>query len=770
MSRVLLALFLVATLVSGVLFFTPNYSAEYDEEFYEYQPYLQYDFHLHELDLRNNNCNSDSFMGNVYLQRDSTVNLNIDNSFGVASYHFEDENNVYINWENFGWFFGVDWVMDNGEFFPNQKQFTETYFDYENRTFLGVLNFSEPENTTVLNGISKIEYTMIFNEGHTSIVDGGIGVYNSNGTLNSTHSYGLTEMDDLVYQCDAEEFSGYVYMRREYSNEESETFRKLLVKSYQLSILDQEYRAEVGKLLSDVTNGTVDTDDALENIANITAAYDGKAQMLVKDNVTLNDLITLDMITWVRENFIIESMIDGNVRGLMTQRLANVNETLSSNNSAQDFSSGEKLTSIQREMLEEHYDEPEQMISEGPTLVINGINGVWDDWEFESVGPTSSLLGSFSDKSDNRLWIGQWMYVSFPNSSHTLGNHTMEFVWPNEDFKGKETSFHVSLSYGEVFTSVDVSGNEYYSDNLPTDWFSFNTIDNNTVGTFTANFTQGFRDSERHNWFEAVDFAKTLTYEGVNGHLATISSKEEAELIYSLLDGGTYWLGGFQNLSSPNYSEPSGGWEWVTGEGFNHSIWPTCQEDPNNPCGFDELYYAEPNDSGSEDCLEVWGFDKYLNDARCYYDWHGIIVEYEMNNTNHYEAYTPQWEWDDVNQTDIMTYVIATPLTDKERNDILKEEGDPDVDNDGIVDKFDEDDDNDGILDENDMDDDNDGIDDDSDVCPGTPAGEAVDVEGCSASQIFDEISNEDGSLPGFNFVLATLSITLIAIIRKPRN
>ena len=64
--------------------------------------------------------------------------MNIDNSFGVASYHFEDENNVYINWENFGGFFGVDWIMDNGEFFPNQKQFTETYFDYDNRTFLDI--------------------------------------------------------------------------------------------------------------------------------------------------------------------------------------------------------------------------------------------------------------------------------------------------------------------------------------------------------------------------------------------------------------------------------------------------------------------------------------------------------------------------------------------------------------------------------------------------------------------------------------------------------
>jgi len=621
MSRALIALFLVTSLVSGVFSFIPSSSAEYDEEFYEYQPYLQYDFHLHELNLKDYNEN-------------------------------------------------------------------ETY-----------------------------------------------------------------------------EFSGSVYMRREYSNEESETFRKLLVKNYQLFILDKQYRKEVGQVLGDVTNGTVDTDDALENISNITNSYDGKAKMLINEDATLENLITLEMITWVRDNFIIESMVDGVPRGLMSQRLVKVNETITkSDNSA------EKLGVIQHEMLKDHYDKPKEIVSEGPTLSINGINAQWDNWEFESVGPTSSLLGSFSDKSDKRLWIGQWMHVTFPNSTHTPGDHTMEFEWADEDFKGKETNFYVSLGYGEVFTNINVEGNEYYSDNLPTDWFSFNTINNNTVGTFTANFTQGFQDSERHNWFEAADFAKTLTYEGVNGHLATISNKEEAELIYSILDGHSFWLGGFQNLSSSNYSEPSGGWEWVTGEEFNHSIWPTCQEDPNNPCGFDEQHYAEPNDSGSEDCLEVWGFDKYLNDARCYYDWRGIVVEYEMNGTNHYEAYIPQWEWDEANETDIMTYVLAMPMTDKERNDILKKQGDPDADNDGIVDEFDDDDDNDGIVDENDMDDDNDGIDDDNDRCPGTPQGEAVDVEGCSSSQIFKEISGDDDSLPSLSFILASISIGLIAIIRKPRN
>ena len=46
MSRTLTTLFLVASLISGVLFFIPDNSAEYDEEFYEEQPYLQYDFHI----------------------------------------------------------------------------------------------------------------------------------------------------------------------------------------------------------------------------------------------------------------------------------------------------------------------------------------------------------------------------------------------------------------------------------------------------------------------------------------------------------------------------------------------------------------------------------------------------------------------------------------------------------------------------------------------------------------------------------------------------
>ena len=168
---------------------SPVYKAEEDEEFYANEPFLHYQLNIHERDAKNMHCDTDSFMNNVYLQYDSEFGLDRYNSPGVASYHFVNENNVYINWENFGWFIGEDWIMDNEEQFPDQKQFTETYFDYENRTFSGVLNFSEPEKTTVLDGLLRMEYTMIFNEDHTAIVDGGINLYDSDGNLNFTISY-----------------------------------------------------------------------------------------------------------------------------------------------------------------------------------------------------------------------------------------------------------------------------------------------------------------------------------------------------------------------------------------------------------------------------------------------------------------------------------------------------------------------------------------------------------------------------------------------------
>ena len=461
-------------------------------------------------------------------------------------------------------------------------------------------------------------------------------------------------------------------------------------------------------------------------------------------------------LQWCRDNFVVPLYEETSLpmsEGVIKIAIANYSYlgTIASPIKERLKQSGFKCEFIEKtqEEIQEILDlASEERFISGDSLEISQFD---EDAVLEAIKETS-------DNSDDRLWIGQWMHVSFPNSSHTPGNHTLTFEWPDEDFKGKETNFHFGLGYGEVFTNIESESTNVWpheTDNYykpPYGWIGF-SAENGTVGKLEATFGQGFPNYAAYDWQEAVEYAETLTYEGVNGHLATITSKEEAELIFSLLDGQSYWLGGFHNMDNPNYQEPADGWEWVTGENFSNEFWAE----------------GEPNEAGPEDCLEVWGFDKVLNDNRCHLDWTGIVVEFEMNGTNHYEALIPQWIWDDKNETDVLTYVKATPLTDDERNEILKEEGDPDADNDGIVDQFDEDDDNDGILDENDMDDDNDGIDDDSDRCPGTPVGESVDIEGCSSSQILKEVT-EDGNIPGFNFALALLSISIIVYSRKERH
>ena len=49
MFRKALALGLFASLLLSGLFYSPSYKAEEDEEYYENQPYLQYDFHVSSL-------------------------------------------------------------------------------------------------------------------------------------------------------------------------------------------------------------------------------------------------------------------------------------------------------------------------------------------------------------------------------------------------------------------------------------------------------------------------------------------------------------------------------------------------------------------------------------------------------------------------------------------------------------------------------------------------------------------------------------------------
>ena len=81
--------------------------------------------------------------------------------------------------------------------------------------------------------------------------------------------------------------------------------------------------------------------------------------------------------------------------------------------------------------------------------------------------------------------------------------------------------------------------------------------------------------------------------ESRGGHLATLTSDPEKRFVQSVVSSTPGfgesavrswgpWLGGKQDRSASDYSEPLGGWRWVTGEPWSYAAWPSYQ--PDNWC------------------------------------------------------------------------------------------------------------------------------------------------------------------------------------------
>lgn len=94
-------------------------------------------------------------------------------------------------------------------------------------------------------------------------------------------------------------------------------------------------------------------------------------------------------------------------------------------------------------------------------------------------------------------------------------------------------------------------------------------------------------------WEAAKTDAETLSFMGMPGHLATITSSDEDSFIRTNFSTEVAqfvgpWLGAVWNGAG---SGPTGGWSWVTGESFSYTGW-------NN---------GEPNHLGGEDALHFSG-------------------------------------------------------------------------------------------------------------------------------------------------------------------
>ncbi|MFW6244415.1 MAG: hypothetical protein ACOC36_00870 [Fibrobacterota bacterium] len=116
------------------------------------------------------------------------------------------------------------------------------------------------------------------------------------------------------------------------------------------------------------------------------------------------------------------------------------------------------------------------------------------------------------------------------------------------------------------------------------------------------------------SWEEARDRAESLTYNGLQGHLATITSAQENEFIWRYLAAqsgvSSLHIGAFQ---APRTDDPAANWQWITEEEWNYTNWSSGE--PNDFKEVDEIH------------LMLWVYSGRWNDQAA--SLRGFVVEYE---------------------------------------------------------------------------------------------------------------------------------------------
>ena len=115
-----------------------------------------------------------------------------------------------------------------------------------------------------------------------------------------------------------------------------------------------------------------------------------------------------------------------------------------------------------------------------------------------------------------------------------------------------------------------------------------------------------------YTWAQADQAARAMTWMGIPGHIATITSQEEGDFIASWISAGGFWLAGYQD---PTNSAPADNWHWQTSEPWSYTKWHGIE--PND-------YYGP----GAESCLELYAPNDGWNDVRCE-ELHSTLVEYD---------------------------------------------------------------------------------------------------------------------------------------------
>jgi hypothetical protein len=85
------------------------------------------------------------------------------------------------------------------------------------------------------------------------------------------------------------------------------------------------------------------------------------------------------------------------------------------------------------------------------------------------------------------------------------------------------------------------------------------------------------------SWATARDQAASMSFNGAQGHLATLTSAAENSFVTAMLTSSAtlqWFIGGVQ---PPGSVEPVGSWSWITGEAWSYTNWNSPLQPDNHP-------------------------------------------------------------------------------------------------------------------------------------------------------------------------------------------
>ncbi|MBN2221785.1 MAG: S-layer homology domain-containing protein [Vallitaleaceae bacterium] len=178
--------------------------------------------------------------------------------------------------------------------------------------------------------------------------------------------------------------------------------------------------------------------------------------------------------------------------------------------------------------------------------------------------------------------------------------------------------------------------------------FCFNAFSVAVIATDTATFNghQYQRIESSMSWKDAVDYCESL-----GGHLVTIASSGEQEVVMELVKEGTkaqYWLGGTDEIEE-------GKWVWITGEEWTY--WANVITF-NNYHGNEHYLQMERHHWGDETRLGVWNdinIDNYIENEEDFFstDQVGLICEWEQVQVSSNTSYTASdWAINEIREAD----------------------------------------------------------------------------------------------------------------------